>query len=368
MTKSDLMAGGSVLPVSMFHAPAGAPMMMRGPVVPRAPETDAGGGGEASDGGLSIDAAVGALNALAPDEGDDEQENEASAQLADDADAPGDDLAGDGDEDADQGEPGDPAVEPPHFWAAEDKEAFAQLPAALQKAVTENDAKREQYVSSVIEQTANVRKQLTAEMETVQAVKTRLETALPEAEQMFAVRWSAEDGSPPDWLEIAKEFGTDAAEVLKGQFAADTAALKAIREAAAQTEKTALEHHMQTEAAAIATKVPDLADRARGPALRAKLSSFLRSEGYSTDELNWAGARDYSIAYDAMRWRELQSGMSGKAQGDNAQPTPGKATTLRPSATPNVRGSQKREAIQRRDRFQKSGSIDDAVAYLSTRN
>jgi hypothetical protein len=99
------------------------------------------------------------------------------------------------------------------------------------------------------------------------------------------------------------------------------------------------------------------------------LTQFLVSEGFPSERLSMMSAKEASIAYDAMRWRQAEAKARATqkpaAQRRENGRTP--AAAVRPTAAQPPRTPQSKADDAMR-RLTKSGRIDDAVAFLNARS
>ena len=146
-----------------------------------------------ADGGLSIDEAVEMLTPRRDDDGFD-------ASLAETED--GDEAAFD-EGDTPDDEEGEGGYDPPHFWSAEDKAAFAELPPHLQETVLAYERNRDTAAARAIQAAAEARNRAEAAASGADEVVSRLDKLLPEAEAAFGQRWPDD----MDWGALADEVG-----------------------------------------------------------------------------------------------------------------------------------------------------------------
>jgi hypothetical protein len=251
-------------------------------------------------------------------------------------------------------EPELPAIDPPHSWDADAKADFAQLPRELQEKVVQRETQREKAVSEAQQRAAEAVKRAEAEASTLGQYKTALDQLIPQAQQTFANRWQGVDFAK--WAEedpIAAFQG-------KEQFDAEMREMQRLHAAQQFAQREQYAKFLEAEGAKLPELAPDLADPEKGPARKEELKGFLVSAGIPETDLAYVSAAQLAIAYDAMRFRQLQA----KAR-DAVKPPPARPA-LRPSPAPE-RPSHQRSVEQINGRLNRSGSVDDAVALLRAR-
>lgn len=373
----------------------------RGPTVAFAPPDDSGGAIVAETGPLSLDAAISALSAAeqsdepaepdadnaatddddppedeeataeadADDAGDDEDtELEASDQEAGEDDAPEDDPASEEDAEDAEEEPEAPVIDPPKFWSAEEKALFAKAPPEVQEIIVAREAESSRQVSLAKEEAAKARK----DAEIISAIGDKIDAELERARAIFQGKW---DGV--DWAQWAREAPQEAI-AAKFEYDAEQAELQKLETAKAATEAETHRQFIQAETDKLAEAVPELADPTEGKARKTELVSMLTEDGFSAEDLKWAGAKELRIAWEALQYRKLKARTAANppkptqkpkqepAKAAAAKPAPKPTTaTVRPTAAPPPRKS----VIQRRkaeviSTAMKSGRMDDAVAAM----
>jgi hypothetical protein len=251
-------------------------------------------------------------------------------------------------------EPARKRVPPPASWNADAKAKWDRLPADVQEVVLAREADRDRAVSLKVQETAQLTQML-------QGIAQQYQEALPRLADDFSQRWKN-----VDWLALARDNPDDYI-YYRAQMEAEQNELAALAEQGQNVMLQAQQRFLSSESAALAELVPDLVDPVKGTERREKLQRFLIEEGgIAPDALAGATAREISIAYDAMRYREARAAARNAAQ---ARPTtqaapPPKAV----SATTGGPVSPQRTMQGLESKLTKSGSIDDAVALLVARS
>jgi hypothetical protein len=243
----------------------------------------------------------------------------------------------------------------PHFWSAEDKAAFAELPAHLQEKIAAYEKNRDATTARVIQEAAEARNRAAAEEAQLGALKAQLSVALPQAQAAFAARWGAGE---PDWLQVAQTHGPEEAGRLKQQFDQDAASVLQIHAAQQQVEARDFSGYVEREFQTLKGLQPELADPVRGAERRHAVTRFLAEEGFPAEQIRYVGARELAVAYDAMRYRQATSGLARSARAP--APRPG----VQPAAALPQRSSQYKRAESAKSRFAAKPTIDNAVAAI----
>lgn len=116
----------------------------------------------------------------------------------------------------------------------------------------------------------------------------------------------------------------------------------------------------QAEAQKLVQKIPDLADEKKGPELRARVKSYLKSEGFTDDEIGrLADSRAAVMAWKASEYDRLQ-----KAKPQVEKKVTGLPKFIKPGTSAGKAQGQRDALSQRIQRLKKSGSVDDAAAIL----
>jgi len=319
---------------------------------------------------LSIDAAVDAVmasesgTASDPAPVDAASAPEAAPEIVDGNDIP-DDQAGTDEaankpaEDAGGADeaPVQPAAEAPNHWSAEGKAAFAALPPETQAVILAEAQSTEKVTAKKLEETAAERKAAKQEREKFSQGAQRVIAAAEKAEQTFAGRW--DKWTPEVWSALAQQDATQYT-ALKAQFDAEQAANQQIQSARKEAEEHQHADWLKEQREALSTLAPALVDPVKGEQNRRELSSYLIQQGATPEGIEAADAVSLSIAHKAMMY---DAGIAKLTK--PTQPAPPKAA-LKPSGTP-ADSSQQRTEGRARERFERTGSIDDAVDVLLAR-
>jgi hypothetical protein len=242
----------------------------------------------------------------AADEGDDADEQEieadADASSASEDDTDGEETPTDGDEEAENAEPAEPAIEPPAHFGATEREAFKALPRKAQELLLQAERGRLADYTRKTQEIAAQRKSLEKRLETVGEVMTERAKRLSEWRQT-------------NWPQLAQQVSAEEYNAYKAQHEAEEreyAQLSTQREAA---EAEALRQHDQIETAKMRELAPELLNGEEGEKLRkAAFDEIVRGyqrDGLDADEIDYRVRRvkafELLMVVDAQRWRALQA-------------------------------------------------------------
>lgn len=261
-------------------------------------------------------------------------------------------------EDVEAAEP----VEPPTYWSKDAKAKFAELPPELQAVVLEQEGPREAAAAKAKAEAQQVREAAQKDIDSVKLISDQLNEFLPQVVQLFNERWGV-----PDFAAVAQEYGADQAYILEKQYQQEQANIQRLAASQAQATQQAREAYIRDEAAKLHTIAPDLmpdpSDMSKGQDKRGEVFKFLMENEYTPETIADASARDYTIARDAMLWRQAQA--KGQAVPKKPINAPAKSG-LKPSAVPQA-SSPQRTAMATKNRFTQTRSVEDAIAVLMSR-
>ncbi len=325
---------------------------------------------------LTLEAARGLLtimeDAAAPaaDAGEGAPVSTAAAVLgqpADEADAaaPGDDAAApsDGNEDADGGEPDEPAIAPPASWRASEKEAFKRLPREIQAVVAGRERDRERAINEAMRGAAETRKAAEAERAAYETERRRLQqeiaAIMPALEQQIGIEF-ADIRTPADVVALAESDPARYALWRAKQDALQFAQREQSRlsQEAAQEEAAAIRDLARREIAALLDKRPELKDRDARARFNRELRDYALSIGYSPAQYDGNLSHlNLLVLEKAMLYDRAQ-----KAKAEAlARPVP---RVERPGTAGTKAERAAEERAQKLKRLERSGRIEDAVGLL----
>lgn len=272
---------------------------------------------------------------------------------ASEAETPGDDKA-----EAETPEPETPAVDAPHWWTAEQKAEWSEMSPKHQAIVLEQEQNRERAVSKAKQEAAEARKKAEQDSAGLGQYRQAVEQALQSASQTFKSKWEG-----VDWAAWAEQ---DPVAAFQGKALYDKEAteLQQLDVARQATETLTHKRHLETESAKLADVAPDLVDPEKGSARREEVGRFLIQSGIEADQLKWISATEMGLAYDAMRYRQLQQ----KAKAELTKPkTPQIAPKpVAPAAAAQTTSTQSRLS-ELEARARRTGRLEDTLAYREAR-
>lgn len=249
--------------------------------------------------------------------------------------------------------PEPPASEAPHFWPAEMKARFAELPADLQIHVLEAEKAGSKALTQRIEEASLSRKEAESERQVLTELNTKIGAAVVKAEASFKDRWAGM--TPERWLKLSQENPEQYVKY-RAQFDSEQQALQQAQLAKEEAVAVEREQWRTEQVEALKTLAPELVDPATGPQRLEALGAYLVKQGAREQDLPNVGAFEMSIALKAMKFDELQ------ALKPTPQPKPKAA--LRPAAAIPATPTKEREIQRLRNRFAQTGDRKDAVALM----
>ncbi len=324
---------------------------------------------------LTVDAALGLLDAgseppepeendapaaesAEPEEGAGEPESEAEPTAEDDlgAEEPTEDAP------EEPEEPAEPAIPAPHSWDAEAREVFSKLPREAQQVIAARESARDAAVTRATQEAAETRKRAEQEVQGIAQLRDATQQVLTKAQDIFKGKWDGIDW--PAWAQqdpaacfAARELFAVEQQELQRLQSVQQAQAEAAKKAADETAKAAQKAFQAQKAEAIKTLAPELVDPVKGPANVRKLEEFLVSNGIDRSVFPTLDAFTIALAYDGWKYRQA------KTTAPKQTPAPTRPA-VRPAAAQAVRSPQ-RATQEAKARFNKTLSIDDALAVLS---
>lgn len=292
-------------------------------------------------------------NTPAPVDAPQEDEIEAADPAAETLEEEPDEANLEGD-DGEEGEPV-PAIDPPQFWDAEEKAAFAKLPKEAQQAVLKLEQQRNAFVSRKVNEATQVAKaaeakqqQLTQHIEKLSGFVSEVDTELSEYGKI-------------DWAQEIAE-ATTADEIRNVQWhQARFEKLKQQRETATKAQSEAeiaeFQGFHQDRVAKLKQIAPDLdPDKPEGIQRIQILERFMSQNGIDPQTQLWVPAEGLAMVYDALRWRQFAARQNVPSSAQPPKPPAG--PTVRPASSPT--GSSVTQRLQQLQN-KKSLSQDEFV-------
>lgn len=252
-------------------------------------------------------------------------ESEADTQAADDIESEPLEANAD-DETADPPEPVEPAIEPPQFWDAEGKAAFAKLSPASQKEVAAYEKQRSVAVAKALQRSTETTKAAEAKRQQLEQVLEPLGEYVDAGEARMK-QWR-------EWIvnESAevRSLDPDTFKVEMARYEQEVEEYNAAKAQKARAEQTLFDAHRQEQARLLSELAPDLVDPKEGAKRVAQTVNYLRELGFDSERIRWISAQEASIAHKARLYDEAIA-RSKKA------PTP-KPNRAGPTAAPAGQG------------------------------
>lgn len=324
--------------------------------------------------------------------------DDAALELSDEGDAAPDENQATGETDGIADPPEKAPLPLPRSWTKEQAEHWNALPRATQEYLADRDSKTTAEVRRVQNEAAEKSKALVAKETAADQARSQYETKIKSVVDVLEkeqLREFPDIRSQADLDKLSSEFSRLSAEAVTlwatdpiaagtmqaqaGQIQAKLSAwgihqqklVAATNEASqaetrqSQAKKDAWANHVLAEDKLASEKIPDLADKVKGPALRTRAVERLAELGFTNDELNKLAAGDEKISIYDHRLQQLINSDLRLAEilkapkAVAAKPVP---SVQRPG-TPAARGSANSEALKAlTNKLNTSGSLKDAVA------
>jgi len=195
-----------------------------------------------------------------------------------------------------------------------------------------------------------------------QRYETQLDHAIPALQNQLQGKFAN-----VDWVSLAQE---DPAEytVLRAEFDQHNnqiqmamAEKQLLESQRVEDHKAQLQERIQRENRKLVDRYPVFGDAEKGKEVRTDLKKFLKSEGYTDDDLaTLADSRAVSLAYKAMRFDQAQAGAK------KAKVASKDAPKVQKAGTPVKTDVNAEKANTAAARVKKSGKVDDLAAWLET--
>ena len=294
------------------------------------------------------------------------KDNDAVEAIQNLPDTPGDEAqdveapeeADDGDDDQDD----DGQVAAPHWWDAEAKSAFADIPNTpaardyarkMQQYVAEAEAKREAV-------TQRMKADARGHIDAVKGVMATLHGAAPGEIDQFH-----KDYGDIDWAQMPQWAQDNPAEAgsFFAQYNARRSRVEQLHHARAVAEHVANEAFAREQGARLHEIAPDLA---QNPEHLRALGDYARNTGLPAEAMKQASADHLVILNKARLWDEAQARTKAAVTNPKAQVSPQVTSgkTVKPVAAQLSGTHAQRTYAAAKDKALKSRNDDDAVAAI----
>lgn len=198
-------------------------------------------------------------------------------------------------------EPEQPAIAPPVSWKADAKDAFAKLPAELQRVVADRETERERFVQSKAQEAAQVRTALER-----QAMEEVAELRRQTAERLSQYAEAEPQRPDPRLLNEDPQAFYEAQAAFEAQSAQRVQAQRDAQQATEEASYYQQEIERREAAEQITTlreQFPEYLDPATAPKLQQDLGSIGAALGYSSEQMAQARAVDIMGLRTASDWK-----------------------------------------------------------------
>ena len=331
---------------------------------------------------LSTQAAIEALTALdepeettndapdpakAADDGADDTQDQPEAEASDATEEGegGSEETTDDAEESGKDEPAQPALDPPQFLDADERETFKALPRDAQEILARHDKALVADYTRKTQEVAAKRKATEQSLAQIAAAKQGLDTIL-KAKADVVKQWR-----DVDWAEVARnsteeEYATyqarhRAAEDEYAQLhqAVNGAATKAT-EISSQQEAENFNAHVAEQKAKLEEFAPHLLAPETGPKRMQEIFQYLETIG-TPDRIKWVSAEELSLVDDALQWRAHKASAAKKPVLKPVQDAKSKGRALRPTGAQPPQ-QQRGKAVRR---FEQTRSLQDAMSAIA---
>lgn len=259
----------------------------------------------------------------------------------------------------------DHRIEPPKSWSNEDKAVFQQLPPEAQAVITRRESERDRAFQAKTQEIAQHRHALEATFGEIQQERNSyannleqlLAVAMPEAAQFANLDWQRlAQESPADYVRLTAER-----DALRGRIGAIQGELQRVQAVAQQDYARNFAHLRATEAARLAEKMPDFADREKGGKFVNEMRQWLHEQGFTAQEIGQViDHRVILVAAKAMQ-ADRAARARRSAETRRADPAP---SVQRPGVSPHRESNAARRRSQAMEQLKRTGSDRDAISYL----
>lgn len=254
------------------------------------------------------------------------------------------------------------AVDAPHWWDAEAKEHFANIPKnaktwalKAQLILAEQEAKREAITAKEKSAAIETRKQASEASEAMRGLIDKLQSSIPDEVAAFHARHNYD----PQDLERYRHEDPAGYLALQAQIHAERTELERKISAKAEAERVAAETFAREQADRLREIQPELAK----PESIKALADYLPKTGIAAAALSNASAEELVILNKARLWDELQAKAAASVNAPKPRPhTPVKS--IKPVAAQTTGTHQQRQFAQAKSTVFKTGKDADAIAAI----
>lgn len=279
----------------------------------------------------------------------------------DESTATGEDEPDEGDEPAEQ-----PAIDAPAGWSGDDQKAWVKLSPEAQQIVRRRESELTGRMTRATQEAAETRTayttlQQSADQERsqyVQNLATFRDVLLPGARELEGIDWqrlSAEN--PAEYIRLSAQR-----DAMRDRFGRIQGEIQRIQQVQQQETAQRTEKMRQEGRQALIDAVPEFGDEEKGPKLAREIGAWLKSHGYTDQEI--ASAYDHraiALAVKAMRLEKAETARQTVQQKRVTKPAP---QVQRPGTSPPAQDSKSRRSAQLAERFGQNRSVGNATAIM----
>jgi len=304
--------------------------------------------------------------AKAADDGADEQDQpEADASDASEEGDDGPEEATDEAEEGGKNEPALPALDPPQFLDADERETFRSLPREAQEILARHDKALVADYTRKTQQVAATRKATEQTLAQIAQAKQGLDTIL-EAKATVLQQWRQ-----VDWADLARNYSEEQYAAYQAQhreaedeyaqlFHAVSGAASKAAEISSQKEEQEFATHVAEQKARLDELAPHLLAPETGQKRMQEIFGYLESIG-TPERIKWVSAEELSLVDDALQWRAHKASAAKKPVLKPVQDAKSRGRALRPTGAQPPQ-QQRGKAVRR---FEQTRSIQDAMSAIA---
>lgn len=296
---------------------------------------------------------------LGPDEPDEEEEEEQSSE-ADEGETPEDaeDVAEEAvEEDL-------PPIDAPNSWDNEAKEAFKNLPRALQETVQKREAEREKFVQAKSQEAAQAQRSAQVEaMKLAEQIKAEAVEHLQRYAQQFEVKPPSAELFSRDPVAYAQQL--EAYQNITAQREQAQRDAEKFRAEQTQIQQARAAHEAEMFHQRLQAEVPEVFDPATGQDVLKELTATAELLGFDPNQISDVQAikalkvtsewKTKAEKYDALMKKQMERVRSGKTPPPIAKP----GTARLPEQTRKAKGEAAwSQALTAKNRSQRDAAIE----------
>jgi len=253
------------------------------------------------------------------------------------------------------------AIDPPPSWNAKDRAEWQKLTPEAQAIVARRENERDRYIQQRSQQLAeenraSAMERLREAQEYGQNIQRLLFVASPEAQAFSQIDWQKlARESPDDYVRLTAER-----DALRGRIGTLQGELQRVEYATQQQQAEFQARVKEEQLALLKQRLPVLADPERGPKLARDMGSWLTEQGFSADEIGSVFDHRVLLVVEKAMRADRAAAARKSVTADRA-PAP---TVQQPGVKQRTDRTAAQRRTQKMDALRKTGSGQDAIAYL----